>query len=196
VVEVGNRDASFEMIQYLASLGHTHIAHVTGPLPNVEAQERLRGVREAAAALNLGPDGLTIWEGAFSVEAGAAAARRFLASKHRPTAVYCASDQVAIGFIKAIRDAGLSVPEDVSVAGFDDIEYASLLSPALTTMRQPRAELGRIAAQQLIMRMRGDRTGVVERTRLPCSLVVRDSVRALRAPAREHAANEAANTAA
>jgi LacI family repressor for deo operon, udp, cdd, tsx, nupC, and nupG len=185
VIEVANRDAAFEMIQYLVNLGHNHVAHITGPLTNIEAQERLRGVREAATAFNLGPDRITIWEGAFSVEAGAATARRFLAMKNRPTAVFCASDQVAIGFIKTIRDAGVSVPEDVSVAGFDDIEYASLLSPALTTMHQPRAELGRLAAQQLIMRMRGDRKGVVERTRLPCSLVIRDSVRALRAPSQK-----------
>jgi LacI family repressor for deo operon, udp, cdd, tsx, nupC, and nupG len=187
VVEVANRDAAFEMIQYLVHIGHRHIAHVTGPLSNIEAQERLRGVREAGAACGIA-DNLIVWEGAFSVEAGAAAARRFLALKRRPTAVFCGSDQVAIGFIKAIRDAGVSVPEDVSVAGFDDIEYASLLSPALTTMRQPRAELGRLAAQQLVMRMRGDRKGIVERTRLPCALVVRDSVRALRSPARDYPA--------
>jgi LacI family repressor for deo operon, udp, cdd, tsx, nupC, and nupG len=187
VVEIANRDAAFEMVQYLFNLGHRTIAHVTGPMTNIEARERLRGVREAAAHCRLGADELIVWEGGYSIDAGTAAARRYLALKHRPTAVFCASDQVAIGFIKTIRDAGVSVPQDVSVAGFDDIEYASLLSPALTTMHQPRAEIGRIAAEQLIMRMRGERKGVVERTRLPCTLVIRDSVRSLRPPARDRA---------
>jgi LacI family repressor for deo operon, udp, cdd, tsx, nupC, and nupG len=190
VIEVANRDASFQMIQYLVSLGHRTIGHVTGPLGNVEAQERLRGVHEAAAASGLAPSDLVVWEGSFSFEAGVAAAAKFLALPHRPSAIFCASDQVAIGFIKAIRDAGLSVPEDVSVAGFDDIEYANLLSPALTTMRQPRAELGRRAAEQLVRRMSQDRKGVVQRTRLPCTLVIRDSVRAYRGARERHAVVE------
>ncbi|MEJ0011222.1 MAG: LacI family DNA-binding transcriptional regulator [Bauldia sp.] len=185
VIEVANRDAAFQMVQYLISLGHRSIAHVTGPVNNVEAKERLRGVHEAAIASGLAPEDLIVWEGSFSFEAGTAAAQRFLALPVRPTAVFCASDQVAIGFIKAIRDAGLSVPEDVSVAGFDDIEYANLLSPALTTMRQPRAELGRRAAEHLVLRMSGDRKSMPQRTRLPCTLVIRDSVRAHRGAPRE-----------
>ncbi len=190
VIEVANRDAAFEMVQYLVSLGHRSIGYIMGPAANVEAQERLRGVREAAAACGLAPDDLTIWEGSFSFEAGTAAARRFIAMPCRPTAVFCASDQVAIGFIKAIRDAGLSVPDDVSVAGFDDIEYANLFSPALTTMRQPRAELGRRAAQHLVSGMSGDRKETPQRTRLPCTLVIRDSVRPYRAAATRDRAPE------
>lgn len=195
VIQVANRDAAFQMVQYLVSLGHRSIGHVTGPIANVEAQERLRGVKEAAAACGLAPEDLIVWEGSFSFEAGVAAAARFLALPVRPTAVFCASDQVAIGFIKAIRDAGLSVPDDVSVAGFDDIEYANLLSPALTTMHQPRAELGRRAAEHLVMRMSGDRTDMPQHTRLACTLVIRDSVRAPRASAarERHAAGETAS---
>ena len=68
----------------------------------------------------------------------------------------------------------------MSVAGFDDIEYANLFSPALTTMRQPRAELGRRAAENLVARMTGDRKGTPQRTRMPCTLVIRDSVRPYR----------------
>jgi len=185
VIESANRDAAFQMVEYLISLGHRRIAHVTGPVHNIEAIERLRGVREAAAAGGLTGNHLIVWEGSFSFDAGAAAACSFLALSERPTAIFCANDQMAIGFIKAVRDAGLSVPEDVSVAGFDDIEYANLFSPALTTMRQPRAEIGRRAAENLVARMRGDRKGTPQRTRMPCTLVIRDSVRSNRPTIRE-----------
>jgi len=176
VIEVANRDAACQMVDYLVGLGHRRIAHVTGPIHNVEAQERLRGFREATTAAGIRSGDLPVWEGSFSFDAGAAAARRFLALSARPTAVFCANDQMAIGFIKAVRDAGLAVPEDVSVAGFDDIEYANLFSPALTTMRQPRAEIGRSAAEYLVAHMTGGRKAP-QRTRLPCTLVIRDSVR-------------------
>ena len=178
VVEVGNRAAALEMTNYLISLGHRHIAHIRGPASNVEATERLRGVEQAVAKAGLGPQDLHVWDGSFTFDAGAAAAEHFLALSRRPTAVFCASDQVAIGFIKAVRDAGLTVPGDVSVAGFDDIEVASLFAPGLTTMRQPRTDLGHSAAALLVERMTKGGSGN-ERTRLPCTLVIRDSVRDL-----------------
>ena len=101
VIEIANRDAAFQMVEYLISLGHRRIAHITGPLHNVEAQERLRGFREAIAAAGSRRPTISVWEGSFSFDAGAAAARRFLALSERPTAVFCANDQMAIGFIKA-----------------------------------------------------------------------------------------------
>ncbi|MEJ0097166.1 MAG: LacI family DNA-binding transcriptional regulator [Bauldia sp.] len=183
VIEVADRDAAYQMVEYLIAIGHRHIAHVSGPLDNIEARERLRGFNEAAAAGGLAAEHQPVWQGAFSLEAGAAAAERFLALASRPSAIFCASDQMAIGFIKAVRDAGLSVPGDVSVAGFDDIEYANLLAPALTTMRQPRAEIGRLAGENLVARMTG--ATAPHHTRLPCTLVIRDSVRALRPATRE-----------
>jgi LacI family repressor for deo operon, udp, cdd, tsx, nupC, and nupG len=186
VIEVANRNAAHEMVEYLISLGHRRIAHITGPIKNIEAQERLRGFSEAAAEGGISLEDQIVWEGAFSFDAGAAAARRFLALPQRPSAIFCASDQLAIGFIKTVRDAGLSVPEDVSVAGFDDIEYANLFAPALTTMRQPRAELGRRAAEYLVARMSGNGKAAPQRTRLPCTLVIRDSVRAYRSAQRDY----------
>jgi LacI family repressor for deo operon, udp, cdd, tsx, nupC, and nupG len=188
VIEVANRSAARTMTEHLIGLGHRRIAHITGALSNVESQERLLGFREGVGAANLPADDVVVWEGAFSFDAGAAAAKKFLALVDRPSAVFCASDQLAIGFIKAVRDAGLSVPEDVSVAGFDDIEYASLFAPALTTMHQPRAELGRRAAEYLVQRMNGKGEDLPKRTRLPCKLIVRDSVRAYRGASRERQA--------
>lgn len=193
VIEINNRDAAYQMVEYLVNLGHRRIAHVTGPLHNVEAQERLRGFREATAAAELAPGDLFIWEGAFSFDAGTAAARRFLtlSPADRPSAIFCGSDQMAIGFIKAVRDTGVSVPMDVSVAGFDDIEYANLFSPALTTMHQPRPEIGRSAAENLVAQMTGSGK-TQQRTRLPCTLVIRDSVRPYRPATRERPAKSGA----
>ena len=176
VFETANRDAARRMVDYLVSVGHRRIVHLTGPHDNVEAQQRVLGFRDGMAAAGLTVEEGTIWEGSFRVGAGEAAGRRFLALDDRPTAIFCGNDEAAIGLIKTVRDAGVSVPRDVSVAGFDDIEYAALFEPALTTMRQPRAELGRLAAETLVKRMTGTATTVPRRTRLPCTLIVRDSV--------------------
>ena len=115
-------------------------------------------------------------------KSGVTGAGRFLALRDKPTAIFAASDEAAVGCIKALKDGGYAVPRDVSVAGFDGIDYSALYEPALTTVLQPRAELGRCAAENLVRRM--DRNAAPEppkRTRLQCTLVVRDSVAAPRA---------------
>ena len=87
---------------------------------------------------------------------------------------------MALGFIRALKNHGIGVPQDVSVAGFDDTEYAVHYDPALTTMRQPRTELGRLAAEDLVRRMIGkDEAPAPSHVRLPCELVIRESVRAI-----------------
>jgi LacI family repressor for deo operon, udp, cdd, tsx, nupC, and nupG len=176
VFETANRDAARRMIDHLVGVGHHRIAHVTGPRNNVEARDRIIGYRDGLSAAGIAVDETLIWDGSFDLAGGATAARHFLAMSERPTAVFCGNDHAAIGFIKTARDAGLSIPCDVSVAGFDDIEYSALYEPALTTMRQPRAELGRLAAEQLVRRMSGEAVATQRRTRLACTLIVRESV--------------------
>jgi LacI family repressor for deo operon, udp, cdd, tsx, nupC, and nupG len=176
VFETANRDAARRMVDYLVGVGHRRIAHVTGPGHNVEARERILGYRDGLAAAGVAVDESLIWDGTFRLAGGEAAGRRYLAMSERPTAVFCGNDETAMGFIKTVRDAGLSIPRDVSVSGFDDIEYSALFEPALTTMCQPRAELGRLAAESLVRRMTGTAGTVPRRTRLPCTLAVRDSV--------------------
>ncbi len=176
-VESANRDAARTLTEYLISVGHRRIAHITGPMRGPESEDRISGYRDALEAAGIPFDPALVWQGSYRAETGGeVAAQRFLPMTRRPTAVFAANDESAIGFIKALRDAGLSVPEDVSVAGFDDIGYAALFDPGLTTMRQPRAELGRVAAEILVRRMTG-KGGLPPRiTRLPCALVVRESV--------------------
>lgn len=181
-VESANRDAARTLTEYLIGVGHRRIAHISGPMRGPEAEDRIAGYRDALEAAGIPVDPDLIWEGSYRAETGAqVAVRHFLPMADRPTAVFAANDESAIGFIKAVRDAGLSVPEDVSVAGFDDIGYAALFDPGLTTMHQPRAELGRVAAQILVGRITGGEPPP-RVTRLPCSLVVRESVAPLRGP--------------
>jgi LacI family transcriptional regulator, repressor for deo operon, udp, cdd, tsx, nupC, and nupG len=183
-VESANRDAARTLTEYLIGAGHRRIGHIAGPKRGAESDDRIAGYRDALAAAGIAFDPALVWQGDYEAVSGAGAARRdFLPMVDRPTAIFAANDETAIGFIKAVRDAGLSVPEDVSVAGFDDIGYAALFDPGLTTMHQPRAELGRVAAEILVGRMTGTGAPPPRITRLPCSLVVRESVAPPRASA-------------
>jgi LacI family repressor for deo operon, udp, cdd, tsx, nupC, and nupG len=182
IFDVANRQAARAATEHLIAAGHRRIAHIRGPANNVEAEERMKGFVEALKAAGLAFDPGLVWGGSFRYEAGLDAAERYLALASPPTAVFAAADHAAIGFIKAVREAGLRTPGDVSVIGFDDIEdYCNVIDPPLTTMRQPRAELGRLAAEDLIARMArgGSAAAAPVRTRLRCTLVERRSVHAI-----------------
>jgi LacI family repressor for deo operon, udp, cdd, tsx, nupC, and nupG len=180
VFDVDNRDAARRATAYLIAAGHRHIGHIAGAPENVEAAERVRGYRDALTAAGIAPDDAIIWDGGFRFENGVEAATNYLRLKRRPTAVFASADDGAIGFIRTVRDAGVRTPEDVSVVGFDDIDYASVLDPPLTTMRQPREDLGRLAAEDLLARMGPDAPDIAPtRRRLRCELIERGSVRSI-----------------
>ncbi len=178
-VGVDNRKAAFVMTKYLISMGHTKIAHITGPIDEVEdARERKRGFLDAMKSAGLRVPQNFLWKGNYHPASGSEAAKRFLALTDRPTAVFAANDATALVFVRDLGFAGVSVPKDVSVAGFDDIENLAFFTPAITTMRQPRAELGRLAAQDLLRRMGDDfEEPKSTRVRLDCDIVIRGSVR-------------------
>ncbi len=181
IFDVANRQAAQHAVAYLIEHGHRRIAHIAGARSNIEAQERSAGYFQALDAAGIARDDALVWGSSFRFETGVSAAKSYLASNDRPTAVFSAADDAAIGFIKTLRDAGIRIPEDVSVVGFDDINSAIVIDPALTTMHQPRAELGRAAAGDLLRRMARDAPDLPPtRLRLPCKLIVRDSVRPLR----------------
>jgi LacI family repressor for deo operon, udp, cdd, tsx, nupC, and nupG len=172
---VANREAVEAMVGYLVGLGHRRIAHLAGPDQNQDCVERRAAFHDAVHAAGLKADPDLIWPGDHSFVAGAKAAHRFLArGADRPTAIFAATDEMALGCIGALREYGIRVPADVSVTGFDGIEYSAMYEPPLTTMLQPRAELGRLAAAELVRQLGGEapRPGY---TRLPCKLVVRRS---------------------
>lgn len=143
-------------VQHLYDLGHRKIAHVTGPQDNVLTNARRQGMLEERARLDLPTREDWIIRGDFSLESGRDAAHRILAMDQRPTAVFCASDQVAFGLISTLTAAGVRVPEDLSVIGFDDIELSEYYVPALTTIRQFRRTLGARAARLLLDRLNGN----------------------------------------
>lgn len=162
-------------IRHLYDLGHRKIAHVTGPEGNVLTAARREGMLSERARLGLPARPEWIVRGDFSLESGHEAARRILAMEDRPTAVFCSADMVAFGLIAGLMKAGVRVPDDVSVVGFDDIEMSEFYIPSLTTIRQDRHRMGRRAAEVLLssLRQRGSRAGGEER--IPVDLVVRAS---------------------
>ena len=174
-VEIQNREASLAVARLLLQLGHRRFAYISGPRGNILETERLAGFRKGLEAAGIRGAALTLFDGDFTFRAGADAARRFVAMRPRPTAVYAANDEMAIGFLKTLRAAGLLVPRDVSVVGFDGIEYADYCEPPLTTVRQPRHAIGATAAGLLIDLMTGKTRASPVLTRLEISLLVRNS---------------------
>ena len=160
-------------VAHLADLGHDRIGRVMGPAGNSLTRDRSKGFRagmvDAGAPIR---DDWT-WAGDFSLASGRAAALRLMALPERPTAVVCDNDEMACGFISAVLGAGLSVPDDIAVTGFDDIDIARHITPALTTVRQPRREIGAAAAAALFALIEGEGSGA-SRT-FPVELRVRGS---------------------
>jgi LacI family transcriptional regulator, repressor for deo operon, udp, cdd, tsx, nupC, and nupG len=172
-IEVDNRTAAQRMTRYLASLGHRHIGYVCGPAGNVLEKERFRGYRDALEEVGAPFEASRVWPGDYTLEAGSLVGRQLVARDRRPTAVFCSNDEMAIGLMRTLALAGIKVPQDISVAGFDDIEFAAMANPALTTVRQPRRELGRTGAAVLLDLMRGRSSP--SRIRLETELVERAS---------------------
>jgi DNA-binding LacI/PurR family transcriptional regulator len=159
-----------QLVRHLASLGHERIGLIAGP-PVRPARLRLLGFRLGLEEAGLEPGPIVSCEESF--EAGHLAAVEMLAAPDAPTAVVAYNDDIAIGAMRGARSLGLDVPRDVSIAGFDDIEFASYVDPPLTTSRQPKREMGRMAIDLLLDAV-GGRPGPVRRT-LPAHLVVRGS---------------------
>jgi len=122
--------------EHLLDLGHTRFAHISGPLDLLLSRERKSGFQETIAARGLEPGPSVPGDDSWSCESGYRAMQTLLKSSPRPTAVFAANDRMAIGAMRAIIEAGLKIPEDISVAGVDDIEFAAFQSPPLTTVRQ------------------------------------------------------------
>jgi LacI family transcriptional regulator, repressor for deo operon, udp, cdd, tsx, nupC, and nupG len=168
-VGIDNVAAALGAVRHLQDHGHRHIAHIAGPLGNVLSAARLAGYRAALGA-GIKP---RVAQGDFSITSGQIAARTLMAARTPPTALFAANDEMAMGAIVALKALGLSVPGDVSVAGFDDIDFAAAYDPPLTTVRQPRFEMGRVAMSLLDSRLRGE--DAVDPVLLPTALIVRDS---------------------
>ena len=176
-VRSDNQEGARKAVEHLYQLGHRNIAHVTGPSGNVLTRARREGMLEARSAFGLPLHEDWIIRGDFSVQSGVAAAERILTMKDKPSAVFCASDMVAFGLIARLTEAGVSVPQDISVVGFDDIELAAFSRPKLTTIRQDRKAIGAQAAKQLLARLntQSEAKSAGEIHTLSVELILRDS---------------------
>jgi LacI family transcriptional regulator len=161
-------------VNYLLSLGHRRIAAITGPRGWVATEERLRGYQSALAAAGILPDPALVQETNFEIEQGRRAARHLLDRHDRPTAIFAFNDNIAIGVLQAARERGIGVPDELSVVGFDDVESAEIVTPMLTTVRQPLAEMGRMAVSLLERLLEGQRIEALH-VELRTQLVVRQS---------------------
>ena len=178
-VDVDNVAAARMAVEHLIHLGHQRIATITGPLNMTSSQDRLEGYRQALAAHRLPVDEALILEGNFTETGGKMAARRLLSLS--ATAIFAASDVMAVGALKALREAGLQVPHDVALVGFDDVPLATAVEPALTTVRQPIERMGSMAADLLLNLLENppDEQAPVHKIILPGKLVIRGSCGAL-----------------
>lgn len=172
---VDNYEGAHAMVRHLAGLGHQRIAIIQGAEGNFDAAERLRGYRVALreAGLRAAPE--LVVPGDFSEAAGDAGARALLRLADRPTAIFAANDGMAIGALFALRDAGLRVPQDIAIGGFDDIPMARYLEPALTSVHVDISALGERAAARLFAALDRPAAGTVSHETLPTTLVVRRS---------------------
>lgn len=177
-IEVDNRAAACRMTEYLAGLGHRDIGYLCGPAANVLEKDRFLGYRDGLLKTGRALDEAFVWPGDYKLETGVQVAGRIVAGKRRPTAVFSSNDEMAIGLLRGFASAGLRVPEDISVAGFDDIEFSEMTTPALTTIRQPRRLLGHHGAVALLELLHGRSPS--PRMRLGTELIVRGSTASAR----------------
>lgn len=173
-----SRRGAREVAAYVLEQGHRQIVVIGGPPTLWTAGQRLAGYREAFAAAGLDPDAVPVLGGDYQQRSGFELAKKVLSGPEegRPTALLCANDLMALGALEYCRSAGISVPEDLSIAGFDDLPIARLVTPALTTVSQPARDLGYAAGRLLFDQLEGGEAAEPPAP-LPATIVIRDSVR-------------------
>lgn len=177
-VEMDNVSGAMQATRHLLELGHRRIAFIGGPVGSVPSRQRRMGYREALSAFGIPPSDTLECSRGWRLEDGYEAMKELLRRYPRPTAVFAASDLLALGACQAAREAGLAVGQDISILGFDDIELAKESRPALSTVRVLRKEMGENAARLLFERINGTRAYPL-RVVVPTQLVVRESTGAL-----------------
>ena len=150
MIETHDYVGAAEAARHIAGLGHRRIAHIRGPDTFLSAKERLRGFRVGLAEHRLAVDEQYLLRGGYTFESGLACGEKLLSLSTPPTAVFAGNDEMAVGVYQAVRQAGLRVPEDLSIVGFDDAPIATRIWPTLTTVRLPIQHMGRTAAQLLV----------------------------------------------
>jgi len=173
-VGVDNIRAAESAMRYLLSLGHRRIGIIVGDASNGTSSDRLRGCVAALRSAKIRVDRSRILSGHNDVESGHSRTMQLLTGKDRPTAIFCTNNMMALGAFTAIQEIELRCPDDISLLGFDDFYWATLLRPKLTVVSQPAREMGMMAARMLIDQIEG-RPSAPSPTLLATRLIVRDS---------------------
>ncbi len=171
-VDVDNVGGARRAVEHLLRSGHQRIATISGPQRMIAGRDRLKGYQEALESHGVSLDDSLVMEGDFTEEGGRTAMQSLL--PHNPDAVFVASDTMALGALKALHAAGVGVPEEIALVGFDDMPYAATAAPPLTTLRQPIQRIGYLALEALLDVLEDD-LNRVRRVVVPTELVVRAS---------------------
>jgi LacI family transcriptional regulator len=176
-IKIDNVGGAATMTRHLLSLGHRRIGFINGAAHNVDAEERRRGYRNALRGAKIERNPLMEIDGDFTELGGYRAAKALagLPAAQRPTAIFAANDSMAIGALSAMHEAGLAVPDEIAITGFDDIPIAQYTTPPLTSVRVPIIELGERATERLVQQLAGDRRRGAGSETLATTLVVRQS---------------------
>lgn len=169
-----NWQGAYNATEYLIKLGHTRIGFITGSMDLGAAVDRLDGYKSALKKHHIPEDSRLIYHGTFFQPEGFAGASALMDLQDPPTAIFASNDVMAMGAMDAVRNRGLRVPEDVSILGFDDIPQAEVVRPALSTVRQPLRDMGAIATQMLVDKLKNPEKEMT-RIELPTELIVRAS---------------------
>ncbi|MCG7496896.1 DNA-binding transcriptional regulator CytR [Vibrio sp. Of7-15] len=173
-VHIDNLTATFEAVNYLTQMGHQRVAQISGPDTAALCQFRHQGYQQAMRRAGITVNPNYIVNGDFSFEGGAKAITSLMSLAEPPTAVFCHNDIMAIGAMQQAKRLGLRIPQDLSIVGFDDIQFAHYCEPALTTVSQPRYEIGRQAMLMLLELLKGKEVRAGSRL-LDAKLMIRDS---------------------
>ena len=182
-VLIDNTDGILKACKYLSSLGHRRVAYLSGDSVETSGQERLYGYQKAQEIFGFEADpALLIRDCRSRIDEGFRAMSTILQAGNPPSAVLAYNDLIAVGAMDAIKQSGLSIPEDISVVGFDDIGFAAEVNPSLTTVRVPKRTMGILAVRLLLQILAGEQDSV-QKTLIPADLVVRESTAAARSAA-------------
>jgi len=178
-VKSDNIDSARQITEHLLALGHTRIAFLAGPITSLSGMERMLGCHQALAQAGIALDSDLVCQSGWEMEESYKATSQLLDKRHDFTAVIAASDVMAIGALRALNEHGLHVPEDISLASFDGIDFSEYTIPPLTTMWQDRESIGRSAVQCLISMVEGKGQEPPSPLLVPTRLVVRKSTRSI-----------------
>jgi LacI family transcriptional regulator len=170
--------------KHLAGAGHARFGCITGPSYLTPSAERVTGFLETLTGFGIPTQHITLQSGNFHPDSGYQAGFQLMRAEQRPTAIFCCNDMMAIGLYRAIAELGLRIPDDVAVIGFDDIDLSQYLTPPLTTIKQPKHQIGEAAVGMLLERIK-DRNLPARRVMLKTQLVVRKSTGTLPSQIRE-----------